>query len=156
MNTENKVLDPKLSGYIAITCINLRNIALIELRQGFEKGYDNTINFYLDKMDTSVYSRNIDLKKFERIQKLSKHYVEYSIYYSFSDKLEIKNELSNSFDYLVVYKVEDVVRSFHNILMDFYESNHSGCFCKKRDLKKLLKIPRENFLELEIGNLEEL
>lgn len=151
-----EIIDPELPGYLIFCFKKLRKIALIELRQGFNQEYDNVLNFYLEQMDSSVYSRNIDLKKFEELQKLSQEYIEYEIHYSFSDSLEIINELKGKYDYILLSRVSNVLKDYNLCKFDFYERNKRGNFIKANEVKELIEIYHDNFKEWEFGSIKDL
>ena len=60
------ILNPILPGKLVHCFKRLRAVAAIELRQGLYYSYDNVANFYLDRMDNSIYSGNLDLKRFKQ------------------------------------------------------------------------------------------
>jgi hypothetical protein len=152
-----KVISPDIAGYLIFCFKELREVALIELRQGFNQEYDNVLNFYLDKMNSSVYSRNIDLKKYEEIQKLAKQYVEYEVHYSFSDLYEIKNELVDcQYSYVLISRVPNVIKDYNLSKFDLYERNKTGNFIKIQEIKDFLEVYLENYNDLELGSLENL
>ena len=150
------VIDPEISGYLIFCFKKLREVALIELRQGFNQEYDNVLNFYLERMDSSIYSRNIELNKFEDLKKLAQTYVEYEIHYSFSDRLEIINELKGYYDYILLSKVPNVLKDYNLCKFDFYEKNKTGNFIKAAEVKELIEIYFDNFKEWEFGSLNNL
>lgn len=148
----NVLLDPKIKGFLVFCFKELREVALIELRNGFKKQYDIVLDFYLNRMDNSVYSRNIDLKKFDRIRKIARAYCEYEIHYSFSAPEEQKTFLENqSFQYFLISEVDNVIRSYHQVRQDFYEKSRSGNFCRKKHIQDLIEVYRENSRVLEYG-----
>ncbi|MEM7181729.1 MAG: hypothetical protein AAF518_12500 [Spirochaetota bacterium] len=151
--TSNDILNHKVPGYIVFLCNRLRDVSLIELRQGFAKEYDTVLNFYLDRMEDSIHARNIDLKKFEEVKSLSKQYGEYEILYSFRELYEIKTALPQEQDYTLVYASDDVVNSYNSLKTDFYLETNSGCFCQWNAVAKLLEIQREHLAEYESGSL---
>lgn len=146
-------INPKLTGYLIFCFRDLRDVQLIELRNGFQKKYDLVIDFYLDRMDNSIYSRNIDLKRFERIRKISKAYSEYEIHYTL-EKPEEENPFfkEKKYQYILVSQVENIVSSYHRTKQDFLEKSNSGNFCKKKDISELIDIYREHFKVLEQGS----
>ncbi|MCB1156627.1 MAG: hypothetical protein H7A25_08020 [Leptospiraceae bacterium] len=156
MQTSEKIIDPEISGYLIFCFRKLREVAMIELRQGFSQEYDNVLNFYLEQMDSSIYSRNINLKQYEEIRKLSKQYVEYEIHYSFSDFPEIKNELKEYFDYILISKVPNVLKDYNLCKFDFYERNKTGNFIRIEEITDLLEIYLKNFKDYEFGSLQDL
>ncbi|MCB1179021.1 MAG: hypothetical protein KDK36_15655 [Leptospiraceae bacterium] len=127
---------------------------LIELRNGFNKKYDIVLDFYLNRMDNSLYSRNINLKQFERIKKISKNYSEYEIGYSLSDPLEVKSILEKkSYRYFLISEVENIIGSYHRAKQDFLEKNNSGNFCKNKYIPELIEVYRDYSKLVEHGIL---
>ncbi|MEM7181204.1 MAG: hypothetical protein AAF518_09845 [Spirochaetota bacterium] len=153
---KEKIIDPLNSGYLIFCFKKLRDIALIELRQGFNQEYDNVLNFYLDQMDSSIYSKNIDLKEFERIRALAKNYVEYEIHYSFADVYEIKNEIQDQFDYILLAKVSNLIKDYNLCKFDFFERNSKGNFILLSEIEDLIEVYKEECEEVEIGSFSQL
>ncbi|MCB1158568.1 MAG: hypothetical protein H7A25_10045 [Leptospiraceae bacterium] len=148
-----EVFNQRIPGYIIFLCNPLRKISLIELRQGFNSEYDNVLNFYLDRMEESIHSRNIDLNKFEEVRELSLEYAEYEILYSTEELTEIKNSLPANQEYILIYSTDDIVNSYNSLKTDFYLKNNSSCFCLRKDIPELLEIQREHLSEYEHGDI---
>lgn len=157
MIPSSDIINPKLRGKLIHCFKRLRHVAAIELRQGFNHSYDNILNFYLDRMDDSIYSGNINLTRYQRIRHISQNYVEYKIFYSFAHELEIKNELARNWDYILISEAEDIITAFENARYNFRRRAKDGNFCKIRDIEDLIEVEREEELcILELGELRSL
>ena len=156
MILSNDILNPRLPGKLIHCFKRLRTVAAIELRQGFNHSYDNVLNFYLDRMDDSIYSGNLNLNRFERLSQVAKQYTEYKIYYSVAHELEIKNELQQEWQYILISDADDVITAYENARSTFHEIVQDWNFCKIREIESLLELEKEELCIMEIGNLEDL
>ncbi|MCB1176094.1 MAG: hypothetical protein KDK36_00825 [Leptospiraceae bacterium] len=93
------LIDPKIEGNIIFCFKKIRNVPLIELRNGLdEEVEDGSILFYLQYLENSIITNNIDLQLFERVKKIKNFYMEYKIHYLLSDELEINNEIKSNYN----------------------------------------------------------
>jgi hypothetical protein len=144
----------KIAGYIVFGFRKIRPIALIELRNGFLHIPDKSVNFFLDRMNSSTYSNHIDLKRYERLSQLSQFYAIYEIFYSIKEPNQFVDELKTNFDYLLVSNSENIVKDFFLARREFEIKCKSPTYCKIKDMEDLLDVYR-NFLKIyEQGNLK--
>ncbi|MEM7185004.1 MAG: hypothetical protein AAF518_29185, partial [Spirochaetota bacterium] len=71
-------------------------------------------------------------------------------------ELEIKNQLQEEWQYILISEADDVVTAYENSRKTFYETVQDWNFCKSRDIQLLLELEREELCILEVGSLENL
>jgi hypothetical protein len=64
-------------------------------------------------MNSSVYSNDIQLSRYERLKNLSKSYAIYEIFYSNERSFDFVEELKNEFNYLLVLNSENIVKDYY-------------------------------------------
>ena len=150
---ESKIINPEISGKLIFAFRYVRNVALIELRSKFKQIPDLSVIFYTKRMGKSVISNNINLKRFELIQKVASHYAIYELFYSMEDEFSIRNQLEGKYDYILISSSDHIVNDFHLVKREFELKCKSGNFCRIALMDELLDIYREHFKILEVGKL---
>lgn len=149
----NPVINTAIPGLIIYGFNRIRDVKLIELRNGFNQDFDKSVTFFLEQMDSSIYSNDINLKQFEKTKELSQSYATYMIHYSIKPIVKVLEDVSELYDYLLVSSSEDIVKDYYLARKDFFEKSDSHTFCQIKDIPELIQIPREHFLVKEMGEL---
>ncbi|MCB1177017.1 MAG: hypothetical protein KDK36_05500 [Leptospiraceae bacterium] len=151
MNSE--ILNPGWEGKLIFAFKKIRDVALIELRNGFSSIPEPSVLFYIKRMEDSILTNEIDLKKFEQIKLESKEYVIYEIFYSKESQESIQIELEDKFNYFLISYSDNIVNDYHHIKREFEIKCNSGNFCKIKDIDSLLSIYKKHLKILESGRL---
>ncbi|MBP6738634.1 MAG: hypothetical protein KA146_01530 [Leptospiraceae bacterium] len=146
-------INTAIPGLIVYGFNRIRDVKLIELRNGFNKDFDKSVGFFLEQMGSSVYANDINLKQFEKTKHLALSYSTYTIHYTTKPILKVLDEVSELYDYLLVSSSEDLVKDYYLARKDFFEKASSHTYCKIVDISELIQIPREHFLVKEVGEL---
>lgn len=149
---KSNILDSKISGWGIFAFKQLKEIKLAELRSEEEVNefYEPIIvnvsrRFYINKLNNigifDTVSGSLKLKHLEKINILRKHYVEFQIYYSLSNKSEIEHELlyNQKYEYVALYYFEDLIDSFNQVKNKFYKESKGKNYIKMRYIPKLLR-----------------
>ncbi|MBK6607414.1 MAG: hypothetical protein IPL26_06575 [Leptospiraceae bacterium] len=146
-------INTAIPGFIVYGFNRIRDVKLIELRNGFNTDFDKSISFYLEQMGNSVYSNDINIKQFEKTKTLAETYAIYNIHYTTKPILKVLEDVNNLYDYLLVSSSEDIVKDYYLARKDFFDKSNSPSFCQIKDIAELIQIPREHFLVKEMGEL---
>jgi hypothetical protein len=147
------VLNPMLEGKLIFAFRHIREVALIELRNGFRKIPELNLLFYIDRMGKSIISNNVNLKRFELVKKIATKYAIYDLFYSLEDESSICDQLEGKYDYFIISYSDSIVNDYHIVKREFELKCKSGNFCKISLLDDLLNIYREHFKIVEVGKL---
>ncbi len=147
------LLNTPVYGFIIYGFTRIRNVQLIELRNGFNRDFDKSVGFFLEQMGNSVYSNSIDLKKFETVKELSYKFAIYSIHYYANDLHKLVEELDGLFDYSLIVHSQDIVKDYFLAKKEFHECSNSYTYCRIEDIPNLIEVPREHFLVKELGSI---
>ena len=134
----NSAINTAIPGLIIYGFNRIRDVKLIELRNGFNQDFDKSVSFFLEQMDSSIYSNDINLKQFENTKVLAESHATYTIHYSTKPILKVLEDVSDLYDYLLVSSSEDIVKDYYLARKDFFEKSDSHFFCKIRDIAELI------------------
>ena len=152
MNSE-KVINPALEGKLIFAFQKIRNVALIELRNGFNHIPDLSCLFYAQRMEKAILQNNIDLKLYESVQKEAENFVIYELLYSVDNEMNIQKALGNKYDYYLISYSDSIISDYHQVRREFELKCKSGNFCRIQDVDSLLSIYRKHLKILESGRL---
>lgn len=152
MNSE-KVINPALEGKLIFAFQKIRNVALIELRNGFNHIPDLSCLFYAQRMEKAILQNNIDLKLYESVQKEAENFVIYELLYSVDTEKNIQKALENKYNYYLISYSDSIVSDYHQVRREFELRSESGNFCRIKDLDSLLSVYRKHLKILESGRL---
>lgn len=133
MNSE-KVINPALEGKLIFAFQKIRNVALIELRNGFNHIPDLSCLFYAHRMEKAILQNNIDLKLYESVQKEAENFVIYELLYSVDTEKNIQKALENKYNYYLISYSDSIVSDYHQVRREFELRSESGNFCRIKDL----------------------
>lgn len=152
---KTSVLNPRKKGYLIFGFNLLRDIAFSELLKDHNKiCKDYTLDFYLDKLGSFIFTKDLSLHKARRVQKIASHYMKYEVLFSEAEIEEILSELTaTSYDYLLIAKTDDLIRGYQQILYTFHRIAKNGTYIKTRDISKILKNYKTRFKAYETGSL---
>ncbi len=153
MNNNSPTINPKIPGKLIFGFKKIRNVALIELRNGLSKIPDPSLLFHTRILGKKIYSNEIQWKRWERTQKLAKQYAYFEILFSLDDESVILNQLSSKYEYILITSSSDIVNDFKQAFIDFQHHAKFSTFCKIRDVEKILKIYKNYFKLEENGSL---
>ncbi|MEM7180565.1 MAG: hypothetical protein AAF518_06615 [Spirochaetota bacterium] len=148
-------LNPAISGYLIFVFQKLRNIQFSELLKDHNKAVlDPTIDFYLERLGSFLYHKDLDLHKANRVKEIAKHYTTYQVFYTDTMDSQTESELASiAHSYMLIAHSENIVRGYQQALYDFHRICKNGTYCKIKDTSKILSIHRKYFLYHELGSL---
>ena len=153
MNNNLSTINPKIPGKLIFGSKKIRNVALIELRNGFSKMPDPSLLFHTRILGKKIYSNEIQWKRWERTQKLANQYAYFEILFSLDDESAILNQLTPNYDYILITSSSDIVNDFKQAFIDFQHHSKFSTFCKIREVEEILKIYKNYFKLEENGSL---
>ncbi|MCB1190709.1 MAG: hypothetical protein H7A23_22975 [Leptospiraceae bacterium] len=151
-----QIINPKKDGYLIFAFSYLREISFSELLQDHnEICKDYTLDFYLDRLGSFVFSKDLPLGRAERVRKIARHYMKYDILFSDSTVQEITQEiLSCNYDYILIAETDNLIRAYGQILNSFHRIAKNGTYIRIQDIDKVLKTYKTYFAVKEIGFLK--
>ncbi len=147
----SNLMNGKIQGTIVIGFQKLKDIPIIEIRNSINNRNKSlvqnmSLQFFVQKMGFTLKRNNFSLTRYERVKKIASDTYLYELGYSQDppSKLEF---LSESYDYIVFYKSEDLVGEFATLNYTFKKK--SPDYLRKKQIHELVKFCRD----YEIGKI---
>ncbi len=142
---QNQIGAP-LSGFVVIGYSPIREVPIIELRNEKSSSPDSSNLFYRLRMLRHTEENNFSLRRYYRIQQISKRYIHYAIAYSIQSQEEVeKNLMNSSFQNHILFFAKDVVGKIRRLDFRLIQSKPLVDICRKDKLFKEIK--HEKFWE---------
>jgi hypothetical protein len=142
-------LNPRIAGYVVICFKELREVSIMELREGFNKDFDASVEFYSRVIGKCLFTHDFDFARYDRAKKLRSFYREYEIFYSTEIDKFLEEKLRSEFDFVVIIKSENIVTSFEIYKKRFKDSCFHIGVCRKNRIDEIVGKYRSKELRKE-------
>jgi hypothetical protein len=152
----NESLNLKLEGFLIFKFKKLREISFSELMLDHNKiCKDFTLDFYLDRLGSFLFTKDLSIHRANRVKKISYHYMKYEVNYSNSRLEEILDELNpDDYNYILIARTNDLIIAYHQILLKFHRIAKDGTYLRTNDISRILKNYITYFNVKVIGSLK--